>query len=260
MAPSVPRRLVFAAAWLLTIVALMPTVVTIPAAFTSNDYLSLPSYGNYSFKHLGAFVLPENRWISSFVDSAIIAVFSCVLSVGLAIPLALALWRIGGWVGQALLYLTLMPMMVPLVALGLGTYSVWVKIGLFDSYTGLVIAHAVQAIPFAVIPILGTLAHLDRNLERAAASLGASTFAFIRDVVLPALRPAMLPATALAFMVSWTELVVALFATGRDITTLPKRLWSSALGGSDPVAAVAVGVMTLVTALLLFGRLAVRKK
>src|SRR5581483_6816362 len=54
-------------------------------------------------------------------------------------------------------------------------------------------------LPFVVRSVQPVLLELDKEVEEAAASLGASNFTIMRRIVLPSLRPAILSGAALAF-------------------------------------------------------------
>ena len=64
---------------------------------------------------------------------------------------------------------------------------------------GLVIALAFVTLPFVVRAVQPVLIEVDREVEEAAASLGASNLTIFRTVVLPVLAPAILGGTGLAF-------------------------------------------------------------
>ena len=73
--------------------------------------------------------------------------------------------------------------------------------GIKVAYTsaGIVIALVFIGLPFVVRTVQPVLADFDRELEEAAATLGASRLATVRRVVLPALLPPLLTGFALAF-------------------------------------------------------------
>ncbi|WP_213934232.1 sulfate ABC transporter permease subunit CysT [Rhodococcus sp. B50] len=64
---------------------------------------------------------------------------------------------------------------------------------------GLVVALAFVTLPFVVRSVQPVLIEADREVEEAAASLGAGNFTIFRTVVLPVLAPAILGGTGLAF-------------------------------------------------------------
>jgi sulfate transport system permease protein len=64
---------------------------------------------------------------------------------------------------------------------------------------GLVVALAFVTLPFVVRSVQPVLIELDKDVEQAAASLGASNWTIFRKVVLPTLTPAVISGAGLAF-------------------------------------------------------------
>ena len=70
---------------------------------------------------------------------------------------------------------------------------------------GVVVALLFVTLPFVVRTVQPVLLELDRDMEQAAASLGAGSFVIFRRIILPNLVPAMVSGTALAFTRSIAE-------------------------------------------------------
>ena len=64
------------------------------------------------------------------------------------------------------------PMVVPIVVVGVACYLFFARIGLADTYTGLIIVHAALGAPFVVTTVLATLQGFNHNLVRAVAEPG----------------------------------------------------------------------------------------
>ncbi len=64
-------------------------------------------------------------------------------------------------------------------------------------------------------------------MELAARSLGANFWRALWHVTIPALRGSIAAAAVFSFLISFDEVVVAVFVGGPDATTLPKRMWES---------------------------------
>jgi putative spermidine/putrescine transport system permease protein len=117
---------------------------------------------------------------------------------------------------------------------------------------GLVLAHTCLAVPFVVISVGASLAGLDRRLEHAALSLGATPWGAFRQVTLPLIRPGVLVGALFAFITSFDELIVALFLSGSGAITLPRRMWDDLRFAIDPtIAAVSTLTIALSATLLL---------
>ena len=99
--------------------------------------------------------------------------------------------------------------------------------------------------------VSASLAGLDRRLEQAALSLGATPLGTFRQVTLPLIRPGVLAGALFAFITSFDELVVALFLSGSGAVTLPRRMWDDLRFAIDPtIAAVSTLTIVLTAALL----------
>ena len=83
----------------------------------------------------------------------------------------------------------------------------------------------------------------DRNYERAAQSLGAPPLMAFFVVTFPILRVAFLVSAVLSFVHSFDETTVAMFISGRDVATLPKRMFDAIRLQADPVISVASSLL-----------------
>jgi len=73
------------------------------------------------------------------------------------------------------------------------------KIVFAYSLTGLLVGYLYFSLPRVLVTIMAAMERLDPNLIEAARSLGAGPFALQRDVILPALAPALAASGALCF-------------------------------------------------------------
>jgi sulfate transport system permease protein len=97
-----------------------------------------------------------------------------------------------------------LPFALPTIVAGLtllALYGPQSPFGLHLAYTraAVVLALLFVTLPFVVRAVQPVMIELDREVEDAAASLGASNATTFRRIILPALRPAILSGTALAF-------------------------------------------------------------
>ena len=145
------------------------------------------------------------------------------------------------------------PLIVPVILLAIGTYDTQGRFGMLGSAFGLAAVHAVLALPFTVTIFLAALRGFDRRLEEAAWTLGASRLRTVRRVVLPAILPSAVGALLIAWMVSWDEVVVALFQTEGAQATLPVLFYSFVKTGLQPtvnvVGTLLIAVVALATAI-----------
>jgi putative spermidine/putrescine transport system permease protein len=146
-----------------------------------------------------------------------------------------------------MLALILSPMIIPRKIIAVALFYSYARIGLVGSSIGLVLGHTVLAIPFVVITVMAVLKNYDDRLDQAAWNLGASPARAFYHVTFPLIRPGLVAAFLFAFVTSFDELSIALFATGGLKTTLPKQMWDDALLKVSPtLAAVSTLLIVLI--------------
>lgn len=260
MTPSRGRRVTQGVAWIILLILIIPSLVAFPVSVTSNTYLSLP-WNGVSLQHFrNLFTSPE--WLSSFGQSFVIAVASSLLSTVLGTLAAIGLWRLSSRFTEAIRAFLLLPLMVPPIISAMAFYRWWVPLGLIDSYLGIILAHAILALPMVIITVSAALANFDPRLEQASRSLGASLRTTVWRIILPVIRPGILAGAIFAFILSWDEIVVTLFISKFDVFTLPRRLWNGMRENTDPTVAAAAVVLICITlvVLVVFALLARRRR
>jgi putative spermidine/putrescine transport system permease protein len=202
-------------------------------------------------------LIDDPRWGSAFRQSAITAVCSAVLSSLLATAAAIGMRDLRyRRLFEAFL---LLPLIVPTVVVALMLYPLYVDVRLLGTTSGLVLAHTMLALPYAYLVINGAAQALDRRVELAAASLGASPWQVLIRVTAPMLLPAIAAAAVVSAVVSFDEVIVSIFLTDPQTRTVPVVMWSFVREEIRPtVAAASVVVMvanlTLLTLVSLFLR------
>lgn len=129
------------------------------------------------------------------------------------------------------------------------------KLGIKAAYSplGVVIALTFIGLPFVVRTVQPVLEDLDREVEEAAASLGANRWQTLRRVIVPAILPATLTGFALAFARAVGEYGSVVFISGNmpmhtEITPL---LIITKLEQYDYAGATAIAVVMLVVSFTL---------
>jgi sulfate/thiosulfate transport system permease protein len=151
-----------------------------------------------------------------------------------------------------------LPFALPTIVAGLTLLTLYgprspFGINVAYSQAGIVLALLFITLPFVVRSVQPVLSELDREMEEAGASLGASTPTVLRRIVLPNLVPAILTGSALAFARSVGEFgSVVLIAGNIPYRTELASVYIFGQVESDRSdAAAAVSVVLLVASLLL---------
>lgn len=121
----------------------------------------------------------------------------------------------------------------------------------------IITAHVAFLIAFVLIVVRARLAALDPALEEAAMDLGAGPVTTFFRVTLPLLRPGIVAAALLAFILSFDDYVITSLVAGVGSETLPMVIYSMARRGVSPVvnALSAIIVVGLGGVILLADRL-----
>jgi sulfate transport system permease protein len=151
-----------------------------------------------------------------------------------------------------------LPFALPTVVAGLTLLSLYgpskpFGIDVAGTPASIVLALAFVTLPFAVRTVQPVIAELDRETEEAAASLGASSVAVLRRIVLPSIAPAMLAGAGLAFARAVGEFgSVVLISGSIPGKTQVASAWIFSLIQSDDLqGAAAVSTVLVALALIL---------
>ncbi len=118
--------------------------------------------------------------------------------------------------------------------------------------TAIVVALCFVTLPFVVRAVQPLLLEMDREMEAAAASLGAGNFTIFRRIIFPNLLPGLGAGIALAFARALGEFgSVLLFAGGNPDTTVSSVFIRNQVESGNETGAAAVSVVLLVASLLL---------
>jgi putative spermidine/putrescine transport system permease protein len=254
-----PRRILMAALGGLTVFYLLaPTLVIVPMSFTEARILSFPPEG-FTFQWYER-MLTDRQWSTGIVNSLQVAVLTSILATVLGTLAALGLAR-GRFPGRiAVNALTLSPLIVPVVVIAIGMFGLFVQWRISGSVAGLVIAHTALALPFVAVSVSTSLRTMDRNLELAAANLGANPRRTFAHITLPIILPGVLTGAIFSFITSWDEVVVAIFLTSARFRTLPVEMWEQVRQAVDPTVAAVSTTLLVVTTVLLLLLLVVRRQ
>ena len=192
-------------------------------------------------------------WFANSVVVTLLITAGCVFFNSLA-GYALARLR---FPGRGIVFAALIAVMsVPGVVLLIPKFLVINQLGMYDSYSGMVLPLLVDAA--GVFIMKNFFESIPVAVEEAARIDGAGTFRTFWSIVLPMARPALVTLVILSFQGSWNELSHFIVATqSEDLVTLTKgvaQLASGKLGAGNqyPLKLAAATLMTIPVAVLFF--------
>jgi len=234
-----------------------PSLLVIAMSFSGARFLEFPPR-TLSLRWYGAY-WSSAAWLNATLRSLQVAVIVTVLATTLGTLASIALVRVAIPGKSALRGLVVSPIVVPTIVLSIGLYNVYARWRLIGSTAGLVLAHAVLALPFVVLNVSAVLYKLDRSLDRAARSLGAGPLRTFTTVMLPLLWPGIATGAIFAFLISFDEIVIAMFVSGSN-PTLPKLMFDGIRYELNPVVAAVSSQLLVVTTLALLASAWLRRR
>lgn len=157
--------------------------------------------------------------------------------------------------------LTLLPIMLPEIILGVSLMLLFSAAGLKSGTGTLILAHTTFCVPYVYLLVKSRLATMGDELESAARDLGASPAQALRTVTLPLIRPAILSGALLALAMSLDDFVISFFVSGAGATTLPLKIYSSVrYGVSSQINALCTVMLAAVFLLVGLSQLVLRRK
>src|SRR5689334_11745361 len=191
-----------------------PVLVVMPLSFNSQPYFTYPMQGLSLLWYHDFINSPD--WMLALKNTMIVGIVSTLIATVLGVTASLGLMH-PRLKGKALITgILVSPMIVLLIITAVGVYFAFSPLGLTNSLTGLILAHAALGVPFVVVTVTATLAGFNETLSRAGRSLGASPVRVFMQVKLPIIAPGVVSGALFAFATSFDEIVVALFLTGTD--------------------------------------------
>jgi spermidine/putrescine transport system permease protein len=242
--------------WLYILWSLVPVLLAIRFAFNSGR--SRTSLQGWSLRWFW-----EDPTLSVYHDptlqaalrhSLVLAALVMVIATPLGTALALGMRR---WVGRGsgtANIILLLPLVTPELVFAVGMFLLFTTafgfIGL--GTTAQAIGQVTFTLSWVVLIVRGRLSTIGRDVEEAAADLGAPPLHVVGRVLLPLLLPAMAASLLVSFALSIDDFVVSQYlASGADTTTVPMRIYSQARGGPTPALNALATIMLIVSLLAL---------
>jgi putative spermidine/putrescine transport system permease protein len=235
---------------------LAPLIIIVPLSFNAEPYftftskmLTLNSDG-FSMRWYRD-IIDNPQWLEAIGNSLMIALASTVLATVLGTLAAIGLARSNMPFRDFFMAILISPLVVPIVISAAGMYFFYSSIGLAQTHWGIILAHTTLGVPFVVITMTATLSGFDRNLIKAASSLGADPITAFFRVTLPLVAPGMISGALFAFAASFDEVVTVLFLGGPDQRTVPRQMWSGIREQLSPTILAVATLLIIFSSLLL---------
>ncbi len=227
----------------------LPLIVVVLYSFSATKVNAWPIKG-YTFDWYRDLAADDQIW-AAIRFSTFVGLIAAALAVVLGTLTAYALDRYR-FRGKPLIRFGIgMPIVLPGIVTGVALLSYFTLLGWPLSRWTIIIAHATFCITLVVNNVAARLSQLPRSLDEASADLGAPPWRTFRRITFPLIRPSIIAGGILAFTLSFDEVVVTFFLTGRE-KTLPLLIWGRLRRGISPEINAAATVIIVVSLVLVF--------
>lgn len=196
-----------------TVLALVVVAFALPltwlvlASVDTRATLSIKFPEEFSLQNFTAVMTPETAFVpllNSLVLSAGCAIITVVVAVLAAYPLSRYRMRIN----KPFLYGVLFGTCLPITAMMVPVYSLFVAFNLIDSTTGTILFLAATSLPMAIYMMKNFMDGVPVSLEEAAWVDGASMLKTLTRIVVPLMRPGLAVVFIFVFIGAWGNFFV----------------------------------------------------
>jgi multiple sugar transport system permease protein len=234
----------FPVLWILSL-SLKPTSTVkdgklIPTAVTFDNYTAIFSGDIFS---------------SALINSIGIGLITTVIAVIIGGMAAYAIARLAFPGKKALVGVALLIAMFPQISLVTPIFNIERRIGLFDTWPGLIIPYITFALPLAIYTMSAFFREIPWDLEKAAKMDGATPGQAFRKVIAPLATPGIVTAAILVFIFAWNDLLLALSLTATQRAITAPVAIANFTGSSqfeEPTGSIAAGAMVITVPIIVF--------
>ena len=195
-----------------------------------------------------------NTFITNLKNSLIVSVITTVLAVAISCLGAYGIVRFFPRFGRKITRILVTSYMFPPVLLAVPYSMVLTKLGLVNTYTGLVLVYLSFSIPFALWMLVGFYQTVPKEIEEAAAVDGAGQFHIFLKIASPIVLPGIVATAIYTFINAFNEFLYALlFMSSSDMMPVAVGLYS--LTGTEVLdwgALMAASTCVVVPSVLVF--------
>lgn len=221
----------------------IPIIILIVFSFNASS--GTHELSSFSFKWYRELFKSPEVW-AALINSLIVACSSVILSISMAVLLV----YYSGPQMRRFFGLFYGSLLVPEIVLAVGMLGFFSLLGVYLGFATLIVGHTLLGLGYAVPLINGRYSELERQLSEASLDLGATRTQTFFRIILPLLRPAVLSAAILIFVISLDDFLIAFFCAGPQSQTLPLYIFSVIRSGGSPLVNALSTVLIAVGSLL----------
>jgi ABC-type glycerol-3-phosphate transport system permease component len=216
---------ILATAALVAVVLVYPTAWVFFASFKTQETLFSGEFADYTLRNYSR--LFASGFAVHIGNSLLICLAAVVVSTFVAVIAAYAFSRARFPWKRLIFGSVMLGQTFPWIVLVTPVFILFARLGLLNSYAGIVFCYVAVTIPFSVYLLVGYLESVPRSLDETAVIDGCPRFQVIWRIVFPIMLPGVVATATYAFLLCWSEYLFALaFLTRTDMKTMPLALYA----------------------------------
>jgi multiple sugar transport system permease protein len=201
-------------------------------------------------------VLLNTDYFKCFLDNIIVSGGAVIISILVGVPGAYVLARFDFKGKEDLAFTILSFKFAPAILVILPLFAVYQKLGLYDTYFGLIWVYQLISLPLLIWVLRGYFEDISIEIEQAAYLDGYSGLQVFWKILLPLIKPGLVASGLLAFIFAWNSFTFSLLLSGFNIQTVTvaslRYLASDTVHyGQMAVASVVAALPEIILALLI---------
>ncbi|GAC81484.1 MULTISPECIES: carbohydrate ABC transporter permease [Gordonia] len=200
-------------------------------------------------------IFDTSFFTSSLINSIGIGLIATLIAVVLGTMAAYAIARLEFPGKKVLVGAALLIAMFPQISLVTPLFNIERRLGLFDTWPGLILPYVAFALPLAIYILSAFFREIPWELEKAAQMDGATPAQAFRRVILPLATPGVVTAAILVFVFAWNDLLLALSLTSTERAQTAPVAIANFTGVSqfeEPTGAIAAAAVVITIPIIIF--------
>jgi len=219
------EMLILLIAVVVLILLVYPTLWVFVASFKTQETLFSAEFAEYTLKNY--IELFEYGFGVFIFNSLFICVVAVVISTFVAVVAAYVFSRKRFRWKSVVFGSVMLGQTFPWIILVTPMFILFARLGLLNSYLGMMFCYVAVSIPFSVYLLVGYLESVPRDLDEAAIIDGCPQFQVIWRIVFPIMLPGVVATATYSFLLMWSEYLFALaFLTKTPMKTMPLELYA----------------------------------
>lgn len=200
-------------------------------------------------------IFQTSEFTRALINSIGIGLITTLLAVIVGTMAAYAIARLEFPGKSVILGVSLLIAMFPQVSLVSPLFDIERKLGLFDTWPGLILPYITFALPMAIFILSSFFREIPWELEKAAQMDGATPFQAFRLVVAPLAIPGIVTTAILVFIFAWNDFLLAVSLTSTEASRTAPAAMANFTGSSqfdEPTGSIAAAAIVITIPIVIF--------